>query len=311
MLNSLARTFTLIALAIALNGFSHPAIAEIRVVTSIKPIHSLVSGVMQGTGVPHLIVKGNASPHAYSLRPSDAEALQQAGLIFWVGPDLEPFLERSLASLAPTARQIALASAEGVVRLPVREGGAFEAEHEDDGHDHGEGEFDLHVWLDPVNAAAMVSAIEAALAAADPANGPVYAANAERLRTRIAGLGRAISAELAPLAGQPFIVFHDGYQYFEKRFGVVAAGSIVVNPDTAPGARRLSQIQARIRQLGVVCVFSEPQFNPRLIAIATDGTQARSAALDPLGADLADGPELYFTLLRNLAAAMRGCLTGS
>ena len=294
-----------------------------RVVASIKPIHSLVAAVMEGVGTPDLIVKGAASPHTYSMKPSDASALQSADVVFWAGDDLEAFLVKPVATLATTAKVVELVDAPGLARLPFREGGPFEA-HEDGtetkaeaepeagGHEahHHHGATDMHFWLDPENAKAMTAAIETTLAAADPAHAGAYAANAARLEIRLDGLTETIGAQLEPVRGKPFIVFHDAYQYFEKRFGVVAAGSITVSPEQIPGVQRVAAIQAKVKSLGATCVFAEPQFEPKLVSVVTENTDARAGILDPEGAALTDGPQLYFQLIENLATSLEACLSG-
>jgi zinc transport system substrate-binding protein len=300
-------------------AFSLPAAAAepVTVVASIKPVHSLVAGVMQGAGSPHLIVQGGASPHATSLRPSDAAALERAAVVVWVGEDLEAFLAPALATLAGKATVVELAEAPGLTHLPYREGGPWgahedheEEEHADaeahDEHDH-EG-IDMHLWLDPDNARAMVAAVAAALSAADPGNAARYDANAKAMSGRLEALAAEIEADLAPVRDVPFVVFHDAFQYFDRRFGLNIVGSLTVNPENQPGAQRLREIQAKIAELGARCVFAEPQFEPRLVQVAVEGTDARTATLDPLGADLPDGPELYFELLRRNAASLKACL---
>src|SRR3546814_276710 len=243
--------------AAAIVGLCGPVAAAVTVVASIKPVHSLVAAVMAGAGSPHLIVQGGASPHAISLKPSDATALQEAAVVFWVGEDLEAFLAPALESLAATASVVALAEVPGLVRLPYREGGPW-AEHE---HEHGHGHehkheheeeheheheaIDLHLWLDPDNATVMVGAIAAALAAADPANEALYHSNAESMTARLEALAGEIEAALAPVKGVPFIVFHDAFQYFDTRFGLHTVGSLTVNPENQPGAKRPREIQAK------------------------------------------------------------------
>ena len=310
-----------------------PALALDGVVASIKPVHSLVAGVMQGVGEPQLIVKGAASPHTYALRPSEAAALEQARLIFWIGHDMEAFLDKALDSLAGNARVVELAEADGITLLPFREGGAFEAhdeeehaghDHDDDddhahdddhghgaesgGHDHAHGGSDMHFWLDPENAKAMVRAIEGALVETDAANADKYRENAAALQARLDALAGEIEAEVAPVKGKGFIVFHDAYHYFEKRFGVEAAGSITVSPEVMPGAERIAAIKAKVGELGATCVFAEPQFEPKLVEVVIEGTEAKSGVLDPEGGSLAEGPELYFDLMRNIASSLRTCL---
>ncbi|MBN7758439.1 zinc ABC transporter substrate-binding protein ZnuA [Nitratireductor aquimarinus] len=299
--------------------------ADMEVVTSIKPVHSLVAGVMEGVGEPALILQGAGSPHTYSMRPSQARMLANADLVFWVGPGLEVFLEKPLETLAGEATQVALSDSEGLTLLEMREGGAFEAhshdddhddhddhghEAEEDGHDHAHDHGpDAHLWLDPDNAKIMVSAIAEALSAADAENASAYAANAAALNERIAALQTELSAELEPVKDRPFIVFHDAYQYFEKQFGLAAAGSITVSPEIIPGAQRVDEIRTKVRELDAACVFAEPQFEPRLVEVVTEGTDAKSGVLDPLGAEIEDGKDLYFELMRGMAASLKTCLT--
>lgn len=290
-----------------------PAHAAPEVVVSIKPIHSLIAGVMAGAGTPYLIVKGAASPHGYSLKPSDAHALEKAKLVFWVGEELERFLERSIHSLAKDAQVVWMIDAPDITRLEFREGGAF-AGHEEGsaahsghaGHDHGM--VDMHLWLDPDNAKSMVRYIATSLSEVDAENAAKYSANANALIKKLDGLDRELADMLSPLRDARFIVFHDSYQYFEMRYGLQASGSITVNPDIPPGAKRLRDIRSRVKKLGAACIFGEPQFKSSLVSVIAEGTQARASELDPLGSRLEEGPQLYFTLMRNLARAMKDCL---
>jgi zinc transport system substrate-binding protein len=323
----LAMGLSLAIPAILLAGASKAADAP-AVVTSIKPIHSLVSAIMQGVGTPELIVDGAASPHTYNLKPSDASALQSAKVIFWVGPGLEAFLEKPLESLGSGASIAELEDAPGLVKLKFREGGAFEAhddgdeaeaghEHEEAGHDHDahaegdhdHGEFDTHLWLDPLNAKAMAAEITTTLVAADPANALAYQANAKALDEKIDALDKEITGIVTPVKDKPFIVFHDAYQYFEHRYAVRVAGSITVSPENMPGAERVSEIHKKVADLGATCVFAEPQFEPRLVNVVIEGTDAKAGVLDPEAATLEVGPDLYFTLMRGIANSMKDCLS--
>ena len=310
----------LIALAALLFGAS-PAFAEVpRVVATIKPIHSLVAAVMGDLGSPTLIVKGAASPHTYSLKPSDAGAIEAADIVFWTGHDMEVFLEDSLATLAPAATVVELGQVSGIDLLPTREGGMFEAhddgdEHEahhheeGEAHDHAHGEFDMHMFLDPANAKVMVSAIATTLSAADPDNGATYAANAEMENAALDQLIADISAKLAPVKDKPIVVFHDAYQYFERRFDLTVAGSITVSPENMPGADRISSVRDKLKTLSTACVFAEPQFDPRIVDVLVEGTAAGKGVLDPEGANLEEGADLYPALLNALADGIAACLS--
>lgn len=294
------------------------------VVVSIAPVHSLVAAVMAGVGEPTLLVKGAASPHTASLRPSDAAALQRADVVFWIGEDLEVFLTKPLAALPERAEVVALASAPGVRLLPAREGGDWgehghggehehEAAHEHADHHggagHGAGEAaDMHIWLDPENAKAMATAAAAALAKADPAGAGTYSANVRALHQRLDAIDGELRGQLAPVVDKPYIVFHDAYQYFENRYGLSPVGAITFSPERAPGARTLSEIRERIKTSGAVCVFREPQFEPDLVKTVVAGSFARVGVLDPIGAEIATGPDAYPTLLTRLASSLRDCL---
>lgn len=294
---------------------------ELKVVATIKPIHSLVAQVMGETGEPKLLVGGAASPHTYSLKPSDARALNAAQVVFRVSEEIEPFTRKIIASLPKSVSVVTLADAPGLDLLDKRRGDTFETHDHGDhhGHDHGHGHGhddehgkasvrDGHVWLDPQNAIAMVAEIARALSVAAPEHATIFKANADKAVAEIEALSKDIAAELAPLKGKSFVVFHDAYQYFESRFGLTAAGAITVSPDVQPSAKRISEIRSKIKALGVACVFAEPQFKSKLVATVIEGTGAKSGTLDPEGASVDPGVQAYATLLRNLAQGLRSCL---
>ncbi|PWJ17532.1 zinc ABC transporter substrate-binding protein [Jannaschia seohaensis] len=332
------RSLPLIPAATAL--LSSTALADApRVAADIAPVHSLVARVMEGVDTPALVIPAGASPHEYSLRPSEARTLQDADLVFWTGEDLTPWLADALGTLAEGAEVTALLDAEGVTLLPMREGALFEAHdhgeedhdehehdehghddhgHDDDGHDdeehghddhagHAHGEHDTHAWLAPDNAAAWLDVIAGKLSAADPANAETYLANAAAGRAEIEALSAEIETTLAPVRGRSFLVFHDAYQYFETTFGLSAAGAISLSDATDPSPARIAEIQARVTGAGIDCVLSEPQFNAALVATVLDGTEAGTAVMDPLGSGLEPGPMLYPQMMRNLAQALADC----
>lgn len=304
--------------AIATMLLAGTAMAAPAVVASTKPLHALVSAVMGEAGQPSLIVKGAASPHTYSLRPSDAAALESADIVFWTGHGMELFLGDALDSLVTDAVVVELAETPGLALLPLREGGAFEAHshgEEDDGHDHdhghdhAHGDGDMHFWLDPENAKLMVTQIAATLVETDPDNSVTYLANAEAERLRLDALTLELTETLAPVTGKPFIVFHDAYQYFETRFGLTVAGTVTVSPEVMPGAARIDELRAKVSELGATCVFAEPNFEPAIVRTIVEGTDAKAGTLDPEGASLTEGADLYPELLRGLATSLLDCLS--
>ncbi len=362
------KSVLLAAGVLAISNFA--ARAEVNVVASIKPVHSLVAAVMDGVGTPGLIVEGAGSPHTYALKPSQAQMLEKADVVFWIGHQIETFLEKPLETVGGKATSVALIDAHDLIKLSFREGGAFEKhgheghaheakadgghdhheekkaghdhahdhkeeahaekehghEHKEEAHaedehghehkaeaeaDHGQGEIDFHVWLDPQNAKAMVHEIEETLVKADPANAEKYKANAEAVTVKLDELISEVTAELEPVKSKGFIVFHDAYHYFENRFGVSASGSITVTPEVMPGAERITEIQAKVKELGATCVFAEPQFKPKLVETVTEGTSAKSGVIDPLGSSVENGPDLYFTTIRNMAQSIKTCLSAA
>jgi len=314
--------------------------AEIKVVASIKPIHSLASYLMDGVGKPDLIVDGYSSPHGFAMKPSHAKMLQNADLVFWVGEDLENFLEKPLSSIAKKAEKIELIKIKGLQVLKFRERNIFdehdhehghddhgkkeddhddhghdddhgkkEDDHDDHGHDdhdgHAHGEFDPHIWLDPINAKAMLNEMAEHLIENDPKNEAKYKSNLAKALQEIDKLTIDVMTDLSNSVSS--IVFHDAYQYFEERFNVKVLGAFTVNTDVMPGAEQLAEIREIIEHDKVACVFSEPQFNPDIINAVAKDMKIKTGVLDPLGATLDPGKDLYFNLIRNMSASFKGC----
>ena len=332
---------------LSLLTFFSPANAETKVVASIKPIHSLASYLMDGVSKPGLIVDGYASPHGFAMKPSHAKMLQEADLIFWVGEDLESFLEKPLKSIAKKAEKIELMEIKGLNKLKFRERNIFDGhddhghddghkeddhddhakkeddhghddehkedghddEHKEDGHDdhegHAHGEYDPHIWLDPSNAKVILKEMAEHLIEKDQKNASIYKSNLKKALKDLDKLTKNVKSDL----NKDFksIVFHDAYQYFEKRFDVNIMGAFTVNTDVMPGAEQLSEIREIIEHDKVSCVFSEPQFNPDIINAVAKDMNISTGVLDPLGATLNPGKDLYFDLIKNMSKSFKGC----
>lgn len=269
------------------------------VVATLAPLHSLAAFVMRGAGSPDLLLQPGASPHFYQLRPSEARRLAEAEVILWVGPELENFLVRPLANLAPDAVRVTASRLPGIRLLPAADDARKAPSPE---------AYDPHLWLDPANARVIGEALAAVLAERDPARADLYRTNAQALAGALAELRRELDSLLAPVRSRPFLVLHDAFRYFETAFGLRGLGAVTVSPERPPGPRRLAEILRRIRREGVVCIFSEPQLRSPLLDRLIADTGVRTATLDPLGVGLAPGPELYFRLLRRNAEAVRACL---
>ena len=313
------RLFAAAALAVGIGAA--PALAEIKVAATIKPVHSLVAAVMGSVGEPALLLDGPASPHVTALRPSQARIIEDSDIVFAVGEGLEAFLQRLIETDDGT-RIVELAEAPGIELLDYRDDDHADDhdDHDDhaqddkdrdhEGDDHEHGDVNPHIWLDPANARAMANHIAEVLGTADPANTDSYSDNAEAVIDDLNALESELADRLSPVKDRPFLVFHDAYPYFEARFGLAGLGAIVLNPETPPGARRLQEIRHRIEESGVACVFSEPQFEIGYVTTVLEGTGARTASLDPLGVNVEPGPDAYRRMLTELADTLADCLAG-
>jgi len=319
-----------------------------NVVADIAPVHSLVSLVMKGIGEPQLLIPQNASPHHYAMRPSEAKALQEANLVVYLGEDLTPWLEPLFETVAASAEPLDLSEVDGVLRLSYREGPVFGEQeghdhekgghddhddheghdhekeghddhddheghdHEEEGHDdhahHDHDGNDPHMWLDPTNALVWLDAIASELGHIDPKNAARYRANAKMAKEEISHEIHHIEDRLKSVKGEPFLVFHDAYQYFENRFGIFAMGSIALSDASKPSAKRLQQLKHHFEEEGIHCVLSEPQYPSELIDSVFGGFEPHIGVVDPIGVDLELGFGLYLQLLENVALGIAQCV---
>lgn len=282
-----------------------------RVTADIAPIHSLVAQVMKGVASPDLLIRPEASPHRYSLRPSEAEALSRADVVFWMGEDLTPWLTNALSNLAGSATRVRMIGIEGTTVHTYRNDAAFEPDSHSEGdhhrHNHHHGK-DPHAWLDPVNAQVWLEAIAEVLSKRDEANADTYQRNAREAITALDELIASIEARAEPLAGMDFIVFHDAYQYYERRFGLPATGAISPTDASDPSPARIQQIRNTVSDLGVTCVFTEPQHNPKLVRTVFEDTRVETVGvMDPLGADIEVGSDHYPQLMEAMINSLNQC----
>lgn len=327
-----------------------------KVAVDIAPLHSLVSQVMEGVAEPSLIIPAEASPHHYTLRPSQARALSDAKIVFWVGENFTPWLEKAMDNVANSAVKVSMLDVDETTLYEFRQGVTFDV-HEHDKHEDHEGHeqhddheghahhddheghahhddhegheqhddheghahhddheghahhgIDPHAWLDPKNAKVWINKIEAVLSKQDPANQALYRANAKKSLAKLDILIISTSHRVEKLGDIRFIVFHDAYQYFEKRFAIIAAGSISLSDAQTPSPARIKEIRETVKQLGVTCVFTEPQFNSGMVNNVFEGTSVSAiAVMDPLGSHIQIGPELYNTLIDNMTSSLQAC----
>jgi len=330
------RLYSLPLLAVLLAGAASVQ-AEVRVLTSIKPLQLIAAAVQDGVGTPDVLLPASASAHHYSLRPSDVRRIREAELFYWIGPDLESFLPRPLS-----ARDGTTVAVQDLPKLTLRRFGDAHAHAEDEHHDHDDhddhdghdhdahgheevahggtahadehdhdhrpGALDAHLWLLPANAVVIAERMAADLAAADPANAPRYQANASAFAQRVEALDARLKQRFAKVQNKPFFVFHEAYDYFEAAYGLRHAGVFTAGGEAQPGARHVAAMRERLQQAGPSCVFSEPPARPRLAETLTAGLPVKMAELDVLGVGLPTDAKGYERLLEGLGDTLADCL---
>ncbi len=299
-----------------LTGLAAPAWAEApAVLTDTAPIHSLVAQVMDGVGIPDLLLPPDVSPHDFQFRPSDAARMSDATVVIWSGHTLAPWLEEPVETLATDAVILELLDTDGWTPLPTREDAAFAAaeaeEHDEEGHDHlheHEGA-DPHAWLSPDVASVWLGHIAETLASTDPANAETYRANATAAQSRLVTLKAELTARLAPVQGRPYIVPHDAYQYFESAFAMPASGAITLSDASAPGPARIAELMEMISENQINCILTDPETSDEWSTLLAEGSLAKSARSDPDGISMDPGPALYGAILTNITDALVTCLS--
>lgn len=284
-----------------------PAHAEVRLLTSIKPLQLIAAAVQDGVGTPDVLLPPGASPHHYALRPSDVRKVAQVDLLYWIGPDMEGFLPRVLKGRSkPT---VAVQDLSGLQLRHFGEDSHSHEEGEDEhDHDHRPGSLDAHLWLSSVNARVIAAKMAADLSAADPQNQARYAANAKAFDARLDALDARLKARLNGIADKPYFVFHEAFDYFEAAYGLKHTGVFSVAAEVQPGAQHVAAMRKRLQEVGKTCVFSEPPLRPRLAETLTAGLPVTLAELDALGGTMAADANGYERLLENLGNGLAGCL---
>lgn len=288
-----------------------PAMAAPQVVTDLMPTGALVQDVMGDLGQVRVLLPQGASAHHHQMRPSDAQALQSADLVVWMGPFLTPWLDRAAANLSP-ADQLRLLQVQGTALRPFDSQAAHDHDQGDGGPEDSAADTDPHAWLDPDNAPVWLRAIAADLSARDPQNARTYQQNADAAIARIAQVDTDLRQTLTPFAKAQFVVFHDAYGYFTDHFGLQPGLAVALGDASTPSAARIDQIRQQIADSGAVCAFPELSQDPRLLATVSEGSDLRlGGELSPEGGELPPGAGQYDALLTDMGQTIATCLGGS
>lgn len=281
--------------------------AEVKVLTSIKPLQLIAAAVQDGVAIPEVLLPPGASPHNYALRPSDVRKVQSVDLLYWIGPDMEGFMPRVLNGR--TLPSVAVQNLPGLKLRHFAEDNHSHAEEADEhDHDHRPGSLDAHLWLSPVNARVIAAKMTEDLSAADPANAARYQSNLKAFGERLDALDLRLKKRLASIEGKPYFVFHEAFDYFEDAYGLKHAGVFSVAAEVQPGAQHVAAMRARLQEVGKTCVFSEPPLRPRLAETLVAGLPVKLAELDALGGYTPATAQGYEQVLEKLGNDLAGCL---
>jgi len=302
-----SRLFSIFVAFIASFLLIGSAQAEVKVLTSIKPLQLIAAAVQDGVAIPEVLLPPGASPHNYALRPSDVRKVQSVDLLYWIGPDMEGFLPRVLNGR--TLPSVAVQDLPGMKLRRFAEDSHSHAEEADEhDHDHRPGSLDAHLWLSPVNARVIATKMAADLSAADPDNAARYQSNLKAFDERLDALDARLKKRLADVQGKPYFVFHEAFDYFEDAYGLKHVGVFSVAAEVQPGAQHVAAMRARLQEVGKTCVFSEPPLRPRLAETLVAGLPVKLAELDALGGYTPATAQGYEQVLEKLGNDLAGCL---
>lgn len=303
-MSRLFSVFVAFVASFLLIGSAH---AEVKVLTSIKPLQLIAAAVQDGVAIPEVLLPPGASPHNYALRPSDVRKVQSVDLLYWIGPDMEGFLPRVLNGR--TLPSVAVQDLPGMKLRRFAEDNHSHAEEADEhDHDHRPGSLDAHLWLSPINARVIAAKMAADLSAADPANAARYQSNLKAFDERLDALDLRLKKRLAGIEGKPYFVFHEAFDYFEDAYGLKHTGVFSVAAEVQPGAQHVAAMRARLQEVGKTCVFSEPPLRPRLAETLVAGLPVKLAELDALGGYTPATAQGYEQVLEKLGNDLAECL---
>lgn len=308
--------------------------AEVKVVASIKPLQLIASSVLDEVAEVEVLIPPGASPHHYSMKPSDIRKLSDADVVFWVGPDLEQFLAKALENTQ--AQKVTWLPEEHTDSEDAHEEHGKHEKHSDhdehkghdehaghnehkghddhdehEGHDHHDhGDVDPHLWMNPMKSLEAAQQLVAAVSAKHPELKDKLDANLRKFAGQLITLDRKLMTQLDAVKHLGFYAFHDAYGPFVERYQVNQLGYFTVDPGRPIGTRHLAEIRESLQKNEAVCVFGEPQFKAKVVRAVTDDLPVRYSVLDPLAIEFKPSATGYSDYLQWLADQLTNCLKG-
>lgn len=285
--------------------------SQAKIITSVKPIGFISAAISDNVTETEILLPDGASSHSYSLKPADLVNLKSAELVVWIGQDMEVFLANMLKRVDPN-KQIELTQLDPIIHL-LQQGHAHEHEENEElahnHHDHHDsGKFNEHIWLSPQIAKEIAIVIHSRLIKRYPEKKIQLDQNLRNFVKNLSETEQIIAKELKSVQNSGYFVFHDAYGYFEEQFQLNHLGSFTINPSVQPGLKRIYEIQKELKAKQAICVFTEPQFSPSIVAKLVDNTNVKVGTLDPLGMDIPLSKNSYNQFLYSLAQQFLACL---
>jgi len=275
-----------------------------NVVVSIKPIHSIVSALMEGVSRPQLLLESSDSAHTFHLKPSQLNLLSNADLVITIGDGFETGLKKTLGNIKDGSHLI-VSEIDGLHLYHFRNTDTNEMnkDEKDEHTDH-----DLHLWLDIVNIQKTAQYIKEQLIKIDPNNSNTYEDNLIKIHSRLNKLKLELQQQLATFISERYAIYSDTLQYFEKSFHFQKPVIITPYHGARLSIHRTLEARNKMKDLKIKCLLYGPENTSKKMNVLSEGLPIKALRIDVLGAKLNAGSDQYFNLMKGLSSQLVECL---
>jgi len=275
-----------------------------NVVVSIKPLHSIVSALMEGVSRPQLLLESSDSAHTFHLNPSQLNLLSNADLVITIGDGFETGLKKTLRNIK-VGSHIIVSEINGLHLFDFRNPDTNEMDKNEE-HEHADN--DLHLWLDIDNMQKTAQYINEQLIKIDPNNRITYETNLVKIHSRLNKLKSELQQQIAPFRSERFAIFSDTLQYFEKSFQLQKPVIITPYHGARLSIHRTLEARKKMKDLKIKCLLYGPENTSKKVNVLSEGLSIKALRIDILGAKLNAGSDQYFNLMKGLSSQLVKCL---
>jgi len=275
-----------------------------NVVVSIKPIHSIVSALMEGVSRPQLLLESSDSAHTFHLKPSQLNLLSNADLVVTIGDGFETGLKKTLRNIK-VGSHIVVSEIDGLHLYYLRNRDTNEMDKNEE-HEHADN--DLHLWLDIDNMKKTAQYISEQLKKIDPNNSDTYETNLVKIHSRLNKLKSELQQQIAPFSLERFAIFSDTLQYFEKSFQFQKPVVITPYHGVRLSIHRTLEARNKMKDLKIKCLLYGPENTSKKVNVLLEDLPIKAFRIDILGAKLDAGSDQYFNLMKGLSSQLVECL---